>query len=117
MNTGAGMSSLSRPCVKCGTVIESGSYCEPCTPIRLRRDNRARRQDRGYDSAYDRARAEMIAIAWNRHQPCVICGKGFARKREITAEHLTPLRDGGGSDLANLGPAHAPCNSGWRRNL
>lgn len=49
---------------------------------------------------------------------CVICGRGFTladlAPGKLTAEHLRPRRDGGSNELANLGPAHASCNYGWR---
>jgi 5-methylcytosine-specific restriction endonuclease McrA len=54
----------------------------------------------------------MVELAWTYGMACVICGLGFERKRDITAEHMIPLRDGGTSDLDNLGPAHQRCNSG-----
>lgn len=34
----------------------------------------------------------------------------------LTVEHIVPIRDGGTNEPANLGPAHARCNYGWRRS-
>lgn len=48
---------------------------------------------------------------------CVVCGLPFLAGESWTAEHIKPLRDGGTSDRANLGPAHARCNFGWRGHV
>lgn len=57
----------------------------------------------------------MVNLAWRYGSPCVICGQGFARKRDITAEHVIPVREGGSSELDNLAPSHHGCNSAWAR--
>lgn len=98
---------LPRSCRVCGK--PGGSLCAA----------HARRQARGYGSAYTRNRAVLVRqVLANPRIPCCICGRGFigARLRDITAEHLIPVREGGSSELSNLAPAHARCNYGWRRN-
>jgi hypothetical protein len=35
----------------------------------------------------------------------------------VTAEHIVPVRQGGTSEAANLGPAHARCNYAWNRKF
>lgn len=53
----------------------------------------------------------MIEEAWQRRYPCVICGGGFERKRDITAEHVIKRKYGGSNARENLAPAHSRCNS------
>jgi hypothetical protein len=52
----------------------------------------------------------MIERSWRNGDCCVMCGKPFASKSDISAEHLIPVRRGGTSDLDNLAPAHLACN-------
>jgi 5-methylcytosine-specific restriction endonuclease McrA len=88
------------------------AICDACKAVQDKA--RGPRQDRGYDAEYDRNRRFMIARAWANLERCVICGLGFGRMEDITAEHLIPLRNGGTSAPENLGPAHLRCNAGWR---
>lgn len=64
------------------------------------------------DPNYIRNRKTIIDFAWDNRQPCCICGFGFNRKSDITAEHIQALRYSGTNDLSNLGPAHRLCNYG-----
>ena len=114
MITGGHVGILRRPCLSCGKPTRDGSRCAGCAPPRAP-DTRSSRQSRGYDREYERNRATMISLAWRYRWECVICGKGFARKQDITAEHVIPLRGGGTSALSNLAPAHLRCNSGWKK--
>ena len=108
--------SLPRPCRRCGK--PGKAICELCRSADNRRREAARpsARQRGYDSTYSRNRALMIARAWANGELCAICGREFARKEDITAEHLIPLRRDGTSALGNLGPAHGKCNSWWSRS-
>lgn len=69
------------------------------------------RQARGYDAEYDRNRDLIVQHVIMHGGMCVICGRPFYHDQKITAEHMIPLRAGGGNGLDNLGPAHSSCNS------
>ena len=103
-----------------GTLCEAlhDSPTERCPPHQAvataRRNARPSSSSRGYDGEYQRNRPIVIRQG-RRGRPCVICGKSFTKGEKITVEHIVALRDGGTSRLANLGPAHAPCNTGWNR--
>jgi 5-methylcytosine-specific restriction endonuclease McrA len=107
---------LRRPCLVCGKPSR-GARCPEhrTTPVR-RKPPRAKlpRRLRGYDAEYERNRKAMADFAWQYGMPCVLCGQGFERKSDITAEHIVPVRSGGTADPANLGPAHQKCNSAYR---
>jgi hypothetical protein len=99
----------------CGTVTNGDARCDTHQPIATaRRNARPSSSSRGYDGEYQRNKP--IVIAQGRlGRPCVICGKEFRTGDKITVEHIKPLRAGGTSKLANLGPAHTACNTGWNR--
>lgn len=89
--------------------------CPPCQQhATARRNARPASSDRGYDGQYQRNKPLVIAQGGNG-RPCYICGRPFTPKQKITVEHITPLRRGGTSELANLAPAHSGCNTGWNR--
>jgi len=89
--------------------------CPDCQAIATaKRNARPNSAARGYDGEYQRNKPIVIAQGRNGRR-CVICKKAFTEANKITVEHLVPLRLGGTSELANLGPAHAWCNSGWNR--
>lgn len=98
-------------CRRCHRVSKSAicSYC-----VKFEPGHKLSRQQRGYDSEYNRNRQVMIDFAWRIGAPCFICRRPFASRAEITAEHVKPLRDGGTGELANLAPAHSRCNSSRR---
>ena len=89
--------------------------CPGCQAIATEKRNaRPNSAARGYDGEYQRNKPIIIAQG-RSGRPCHICGKQFTAANKITAEHITPLRSGGTSELSNLAPAHAWCNSGWNR--
>ncbi len=105
---------LPQPCRSCGR--PGKALCDPCKA--LRESVRPSRQARGYDTAYDQNRRQIVSrVLADPTVPCSLCGRSFVgcKPSEITAEHRIPLRYGGTSDLGNLTPAHAKCNYGWRR--
>jgi hypothetical protein len=107
---------MRKPCRVCRRPSLS-AICDSCK--RGQELARPSRQDRGYDTEYDRnARAvrDACARAWAAGGvvTCVICQLPIAGPGQLTVEHRRPVRDGGGSDLLNLAPAHGGCNYGWR---
>lgn len=109
---------LKRPCARCG-VPSRQTPCASCRAAAPRRphrrtDTRPPRQ-RGYDALYEVNRATLVSMVRMYDLPCALCGGSFAPGQAITADHVVPLRRGGGNDLDNLRPAHVGCNSGWRR--
>jgi 5-methylcytosine-specific restriction endonuclease McrA len=93
--------------------------CDGCQAIARQQnrkpDNRRSRQARGYDAEYEANRLTLVNMARDHDLPCGLCGQRFAPTDKITAEHVIPLRAGGGNGMDNLIPAHSRCNSGWRR--
>lgn len=106
--------SLNTSCNKCGR-IGPNALCDLCK-IKYRRKPVLSRQQRGYDSEYDRNRQLMIDHSWLYQLPCVLCQQGFDKKSDITAEHVIPLRVKRDNSYANLKPAHERCNKQWRAN-
>jgi hypothetical protein len=115
---------LAKPCRGCGK--PGKSWCDDCNAIKVAKwkatmaqrtnnSNRGSRQSRGYDAMYDRNRKIVIHTAIVEHQVCVLCHLPFVNESDITAEHLIPRRNGGTSELSNLGPAHKTCNYRWQR--
>jgi 5-methylcytosine-specific restriction endonuclease McrA len=96
---------LPKPCIKCGK--PGKPLCDHCR-ARLHRPVNPRYRE----PEYIRNRRLMIDRAWINLEPCVICGRPFASKSDITAEHIVSLRRGGDNSLDNLGPAHGRCNFG-----
>ena len=90
-------------CEKCSALVEGRCGC---TPTRQRpgdrHRNRASAWTRGYNATYQQHRARIIET----HPPCYWCGDPAT-----TADHLTPLAEGGTNDVWNLAPACARCNS------
>lgn len=106
---------LPTSCNKCGRIGKS--LCDVCkTQYNNRRRSQQTRAQRGYDNEYDRNRKLMIEDTWRYQLPCVLCGKGFDRKSDITAEHVIPLRIARDNSRANLQPAHSSCNSAWQKS-
>ena len=108
---------LNRPCLGCGKPVKA-SRCDECQakmPKRQEHRNRPSRQQRGYDSEYDRNAALVIENARQYGRPCWKCGKHFKPGEKITVDHIIPLRRGGTNGLENLAPACTRCNYGWRK--
>ncbi len=105
---------LPKPCRVCGK--PGKSICDKCVNSNKQpQRSKPSRQSRGYNNEYDRNRRIVIDIAWSHNEPCCLCGNGFIRKEDISAEHVIPLRNGGSNTLSNLAPAHKSCNYAWRR--
>jgi 5-methylcytosine-specific restriction endonuclease McrA len=85
---------VARPCIVCGTLIVSGSRCPR---HRLRRPRGSRWQ------------AIRVAVFARYGRVCHVCG---APATDI--DHLIPINAGGDDSLANLRPACARHNRGWR---
>ena len=79
-----------------------------------RRNARPSSSTRGYDGEYQRNKPLVIQQG-RSGRPCVICGRPFTADQKVTVEHIKPRRQGGGNELANLGPAHSECNTAWNR--
>jgi hypothetical protein len=60
----------------------------------------------GNDSRKARAIVAMMLPA-----PCTRCGGTVTAEMEWHADHIQEAMHGGGSEAANLGPAHAKCNT------
>jgi len=63
-------------------------------------------RERGYDAAYDRARRQLLAAA----RVCHWCGNPFTPADPATADHLTPVSQGGRA-ADRMVAAHRSCNS------
>lgn len=95
-----------KSCGKCGKVGKT--LCDGCAG--------KRRVSPGYhDKTYLKNRQKMIDFTWQYGLLCWVCGYPFMAKKDITADHKIPRREGGTHDLDNLAPAHERCNKGWRR--
>jgi ribosomal protein S14 len=94
------VSALRRACIICGRPT-SGARCPAHTVAR------PSFRERGYDGEYDRNRRALLATA----TACWICGQPARPGDPLTADHIIPRSQGGGSSLGNLAPAHRSCNS------
>lgn len=103
---------LKRPCIRCGTP-SAHNPCPSCAKLMRPAfpSHKRSRQQRGYNAEYDRNRDAVIQHVILHGGVCFLCGRAFAHDQKITAEHIVPLRKGGGNDLGNLAPAHLSCNS------
>src|ERR1700744_6286410 len=108
---------VAKSCRKCGCVC-AGSLCTDCRNDQERKRNRPSAAKRGYGAQYRANRLRVLQRARNG-EPCCICGQKFTLNEldGVTAEHVVPLRHGGGSEEANLAPAHPRCNFGWNRKF
>jgi hypothetical protein len=90
----------------CGQPVSSGR----CPRHEHERDQaRGSRQQRGYDTDYDRAKRDP---AYLNATHCATCGKPFTATNPRTAGHTTDLRTGR-SD-GRIMPQCQDCNYGWR---
>jgi 5-methylcytosine-specific restriction protein A len=92
-----------RPCLRCGTLTQSGSLC-PDHAAQAERERSKRRGARHYDATYRRrakAVRESAVVCW-------ICGEGARAGDPWTADHVIP---GDASPSTPLLPAHRSCNS------
>ena len=80
-----------RPCLDCG-VLCTGSRCQRCLRARDRR--RGGSSARGYGAAWQRLRAEHLAL-----EPWCACGCGQAA---TDVDHIVSRRAGGPDEHGNL---------------
>ncbi|MFE9962877.1 HNH endonuclease [Streptomyces sp. NPDC005525] len=93
----------------------SANRCPDCSATRAprRQASRPARSDRpsaharGYNAAYRRARALVLA----RQPFCSVCAHWGSNANPLTADHITPLSKGGTNDVANLRTYCRSCNS------
>jgi 5-methylcytosine-specific restriction protein A len=93
----------------------SASRCPDCAGRRATRrqasrparTNRPSARERGYDGAYRRARAHVLA----RQPWCGVCRHTGSPANPLTADHITPLSKGGTNDVSNLRTYCRSCNS------
>ena len=91
---------LPRPCVDCGVVVRA-TRCVTCSRVKERK--RPSRLDRGYDAEWRKLSQEArIAQPW-----CSIC----KTTKDLTADHIKPLADGGLSVWSNIQVLCRKCNS------
>jgi 5-methylcytosine-specific restriction endonuclease McrA len=96
------MSRLPRPCLGCGVVVRSGSYCRLCDPQNARGTTTER-----FGPNWTRISREVIARDGGI---CHICGLPGAD----TTDHLNPRRgerQHREADKRELAAAHRACNS------
>ena len=98
-----------RPCAEpgCPTITDK-TYCHE--HARAKDKARGRRQERGYDAAYERAKREPEYLAATH---CASCGAPFTTDNPKTGGHSVAIRNGGrGSRVL---PQCRKCNYGWRK--
>lgn len=96
------------PCLRCGKPNGGGGFCDEHKHLsikRTRRPGRGSATQRGYDAAWQRLRALVLA----EDDVCYWCGK-----HATTVDHLIPhsLAPELRLERSNLVPACHACNSG-----
>ena len=95
-------------CSRCKRLDPLDSRCVPCAKAGAKRREQKRRHTRpspwarGYNTAYLKARAAILAD----NPLCRIC---YSRPA-ATADHIVPISRGGATDSQNLRPAWGSCN-------
>jgi predicted restriction endonuclease len=91
-----------RPCVKCGTLVMSGSYCSQHKPV----SKSATRQTpgRGGGSAAAAFRKAVIGRSEGRCE-AVVDGQRCNSTDRVQAHHIVKLRDGGSNNPLTNGLA------------
>lgn len=93
------------PCLGCGRPTQR-TRCATCARGRDRA--RGTPAQRGYGAQYRKARQLVL-------QGATACYVQGCTETPTTADHVVPLRQGGGSDATNLRPACRTHNYGWNR--
>lgn len=93
-----------------GTVADD--ICSVCGPRKRRRDRayddqRQSSTQRGYDARWRRLRLAFLRA----HPLCVQCAAQGIITAAQEVDHVTPLRDGGTNEWANLQPLCKSCHS------
>lgn len=103
-----------RPCLNCKRLTRNASRCDQCQAV-YRRESEAARGSataRGYDSAYQRTAAAVLAEHRRAHGNWC---PGWRREAhpadELTVDHVIPLSKGGTNHRSNLAILCRPCNS------
>ena len=98
-----------RPCAEpgCPTIADQ-TYCPE--HARAKDKARGRRQARGYDAAYERAKQTPEYVTATH---CASCGEPFTADNPKTGGHSVPIRNGGHGSLVL--PQCRRCNYGWRK--
>lgn len=91
---------MNRPCLSCGELIPTGSYCAAHTPQYARKKNTTAR---GYGFAWQLKAAHYLKT----HTQCVWCGAA----KDLTVDHIVPKAAGGGDEETNLQTLCRTCNS------
>ena len=95
-----------KPCCRRGCPrLTHGRFCEPHEQDEQRAYNltRGTARERGYDGAWRRVRAQVLA-----EEPYCRCGCGLPSTQ---VDHITPLRRGGSNERANLQALAKSCHS------
>lgn len=96
-----------RPCIDCDRLTaRPDSRCYNCATARELA--RGRRQTRGYDATYARARAKALAGATH----CRTCGTRFTPDNPATGGHALARRHGGTTADGIVAECRR-CNYGW----
>jgi len=104
---------VKRPCLDCGVVIKTGSFCVACK--KKREQKRGSSAKRGYDSAWARKSKNLT----RKVGFCENCGDAPTPENPLTLDHVTPKSLGGSNDDENLAVLCRRCNSKkhTKRNL
>ena len=96
------MKRFNSPCLYCG-VVSRGSTCRQCTAVIQSRDINRHIRNKQYDYKWQKLSRYARTI-----QPyCSRCGS----QRDLTADHILSLADGGQNILENIMVLCRSCNS------
>ena len=96
------MKRFNSPCLYCG-VVSRGSTCRQCTAVIQSRDINRKIRNKQYDYKWQKLSRYARTI-----QPyCSRCGSS----RDLTADHILSLADGGQNILENIMILCRSCNS------
>jgi len=96
------MKRFNSPCLYCG-VVSRGSTCRQCTAVIQSRDINRQIRNKQYDYKWQKLSRYARTI-----QPyCSRCGS----QRDLTADHILSLADGGQNTLDNIMVLCRSCNS------
>lgn len=91
-----------RPCLKCGTLIPSGSYCPRHKPRRYRPPGALS------ERMWRKLREEVLA---RDGYACTSCGTA----EDLEAHHIVPRSEGGPDVIENLTTLCGDCHRGLHR--
>ena len=96
------MKRFNSPCLYCG-VVSRGSTCRQCTAVIQSHDINRQIRNKQYDYKWQKLSRYARTI-----QPyCSRCGS----QRDLTADHILSLADGGQNTLENIMVLCRSCNS------